>query len=274
VTANTHRNIATAHDDQKFGFGVASGEAAEAVRLILRSGRLDLRGLHSHIGSQILDLDGFTLAARRALDLLAEIAAEHGVALPELNLGGGLGIAYTSADRPLAPGVLAGHLRTVVSAGCADLGLPPPRLAVEPGRSIVGRSGCTLYRVGTVKPRAGLRTYVAVDGGMSDNIRPALYDGVYSARLAGRVSPAGPMLSRVVGKHCDAGDVVVRDDYLPADLRRGDLLAVPGTGAYCRSLAHNYNHVPRPPVVAVRDGQARVIVRGETEADLLRLDVG
>lgn len=273
VAANTHEHIATAHEDQKFGFGLADGAAAEAARRIRREGVLDLVGLHSHIGSQIFDLGGFALAAKRGLQLRADLMREHGVLPGELNLGGGLGIAYTAADSAPAPEDFADHLRSVVADSCERSRLPAPRLAVEPGRALVGPSGCTLYRVGNVKRLEGLRTYVAVDGGMSDNVRPALYGGIYSAQLAGRRSDAGPMLSRVVGKHCDAGDVVVRDDYLPADLRAGDLIAVPGTGAYCRSLSHNYNQVPRPPVIAIRDGRARVLIRRESIEDLMRLEV-
>ncbi|WP_435846275.1 diaminopimelate decarboxylase [Streptomyces diacarni] len=274
VKADTHANIATAHDDQKFGFPLVDGDAAEAVRRILADGVLDLLGLHIHIGSQIFGTEGFEAGTRRVLALHAAIAREHAVELPELSLGGGFGIAYTSAHHPLSPVELAARLRAIAADECAALAIPVPRLAIEPGRAIVGPAGTTLYRVGTVKHLSGLRTYVSVDGGMSDNIRPALYDGVYATVLAGRSSAQGPMLSRVVGKHCDAGDIVSRDDYLPADVRIGDMVAVPGTGAYCRSLSNNFNHVPRPPVVAVSRGQARVIIRRETDEDLLRLDVG
>jgi diaminopimelate decarboxylase len=274
VKADTHANIATAHEDQKFGFPLAAGDAAEAVRRALADDVLELRGLHIHLGSQIFGTSEFEVGARRALGLQAAIAQEHGVELPELSLGGGFGIAYISPHDPLSPTELAGRLRGLVQDECATLGLRVPRLAIEPGRAIAGPSGTTIYRVGTIKPLSGWRTYVSVDGGMSDNIRPALYDGVYSVALANRVSEAEPMLSRVVGKHCDAGDVVVRDDYLPADLRIGDLLAVPGTGAYCRSLSNNFNHVPRPPVIAVSEGRSRVIIRRESDEDLLGLDVG
>ncbi|MDP9616457.1 diaminopimelate decarboxylase [Streptomyces demainii] len=274
VKADTHTHISTAHDDQKFGFPLADGDAAEAVRRVLRDGVLDLRGLHMHIGSQIFGIDGFEAGARRLLGLHAAVAADHGVELPELSLGGGFAIAYVSSHSPLNAQELADRLRAIVADECAALGVARPRLAIEPGRSLVGTSGVTLYRVGTVKPLAGRRTYVSVDGGMSDNIRPALYDGVYSVVLAGRHSDAEPMLSRVVGRHCDAGDIVVRDDHLPGDVRIGDLLAVPGTGAYCRSLSNNFNHVPRPPVVAVSRGEARLIIRRETDEDMLRLDMG
>ncbi len=274
VEAHTHEFIATAHEDQKFGFGLASGAAFAAAERILRDGQLELLGLHSHIGSQIFDASGFEVSARRVLGLHKRILDELGVELPELDLGGGFGIAYTSQDDPSPPEDLANRMFKIVKDECAGLQLAEPRLSIEPGRAIVGPSTFTLYEVGTVKPLEGLRTYVSVDGGMSDNIRTALYDASYSATLASRSSQSEPVLARVVGKHCEAGDVVVKDEFLPSDIRAGDLLAVPGTGAYCRSMASNYNHVPRPPVVAVRDGQARVIVRRETEEDLLALDVG
>ncbi len=274
VEAHTHEYIATAHEDQKFGFALSGGVAARAVEKILDEGVLDLLGLHSHIGSQIFDTSGFEVSARRVLALQAQIRDARGVELPELDLGGGFGIAYTSQDNPSAPGDLAANLMKIVEHECAAYRLAVPRLSIEPGRAIVGPAMCTLYEVGTVKDVNGIRTYVSVDGGMSDNVRTALYDASYSATLASRASAAAPMLARVVGKHCEAGDVVVKDEFLPADVRPGDLLAVPGTGAYCRSMASNYNHVPRPPVVAVVDGATRVVVRRETEDDLLALDVG
>ena len=274
VEAHTHEFIATAHEDQKFGFSLAGGAAIAAALRILDEDVLELRGLHSHIGSQIFDTSGFEVSARRVLALQAQIRDARGVQLPELDLGGGFGIAYTSQDDPSAPHDLAKRLRKIVDSECAAEQLTVPQLSIEPGRAIVGPAVFTLYEVGTVKDVDGIRTYVSVDGGMSDNIRTALYDASYSATLAGRASTAEPMLARVVGKHCESGDIVVKDEFLPADVQPGDLVAVPGTGAYCRSMASNYNHVPRPPVVAVRDGQARLIVRRETEADLLALDVG
>ncbi|WP_031518499.1 diaminopimelate decarboxylase [Streptomyces sp. NRRL F-5123] len=274
VEAHTHEFIATAHEDQKFGLPLASGQAAEAVRRVLKLESLELIGLHSHIGSQIFDMSGFEVAARRVVGLLAEIRDEHGVQLPEIDLGGGLGIAYTPADDPAEPHQIAKALADIVTRECETAGLERPRLSVEPGRAIVGPTAFTLYEVGTVKPLEALRTYVSVDGGMSDNIRTALYDAEYSVALVSRRSDAAPMLSRVVGKHCESGDIVVKDAFLPADLTPGDLIAVPATGAYCRSMASNYNHALRPPVVAVAEGQGRVIVRRETEEDLLRLDVG
>ncbi|MEU6967806.1 diaminopimelate decarboxylase [Kitasatospora aureofaciens] len=274
VEAHTHEFIATAHEDQKFGLSLNGGAAAEAVRRVLGHDSLELRGIHSHIGSQIFDMAGFEVAARRVVGLLAGIRDEHGVELPEIDLGGGLGIAYTSEDDPREPAEIAAALAEIVRRECAAANLNAPRLSVEPGRAIVGPTAFTLYEVGTVKPLEGLRTYVSVDGGMSDNIRTALYDAEYSVALVSRTSEAEPMLVRVVGKHCESGDIVVRDAFLPSDLAPGDLIAVPATGAYCRSMASNYNHALRPPVLAVRDGAARVIVRRETEEDLLRLDIG
>ncbi|MGW7579627.1 diaminopimelate decarboxylase [Kitasatospora sp. NPDC054768] len=274
VEAHTHEFIATAHEDQKFGLSLTGGAAAEAVRRALGHDSLELRGIHSHIGSQIFDMAGFEVAARRVVGLLAGIRDEHGVELPEIDLGGGLGIAYTSEDDPREPAEIAAALADIVRRECAAANLDTPRLSVEPGRAIVGPTAFTLYEVGTVKPLEGLRTYVSVDGGMSDNIRTALYDAEYSVALVSRTSDAEPMLVRVVGKHCESGDIVVRDAFLPADLTAGDLIAVPATGAYCRSMASNYNHALKPPVLAVKDGAARVIVRRETEEDLLRLDIG
>jgi len=274
VEAHTHEFIATAHEDQKFGFSLAGGTAAAAAFKVLDEGVLELRGLHSHIGSQIFDASGFEVSARRILALQAQIRDARGVELPELDLGGGFGIAYTTQDDPATPQDLAKRLRKIVDSECAAENLAAPRLSIEPGRAIVGPAMFTLYEVGTVKDLDGIRTYVSVDGGMSDNIRTALYDASYSATLASRASTAQPLLARVVGKHCESGDIVVKDEFLPADVQPGDLVAVPGTGAYCRSMASNYNHVPRPAVVAVRDGQARLIVRRETEEDLLALDVG
>ncbi len=274
VEAHTHEFMATAHDDQKFGFSLASGAADEAVRRVLALPQLEFAGLHSHIGSQIFDTAGFEVAAHRVVELAARIEAEHGVVVSELDLGGGFGIAYTPEDDPPEVKSLAAGLRAIVTAQCAAFGLPVPRLTIEPGRGIVGPSTVTLYEVGTIKDVDGIRTYVSVDGGMSDNIRTALYDASYTCALASRSSAAPPMLSRIVGRHCESGDIVVRHSYLPADLAPGDLLAVAATGAYCWSLASNYNHLPRPGVVAVGDGSAREIVRRETLDDLLRLDVG
>ena len=283
VEAHTHEFIATAHEDQKFGFSLANGFAKEAVDRILAKGEcLHLLGLHSHIGSQIFDTAGFEVAARRLIDLHTQIAEEHGVFLSEMDLGGGYGIAYTSEHTPLTARQLGEQMGDLVERELkvfleAHPEASPPRFSIEPGRAIAGPSTFTLYEIGTIKDvEVGAeltRTYVSVDGGMSDNVRTALYGADYSCALASRTSGAEQRLVRVVGRHCESGDIVVMDEYLPEDITPGDLIAVPGTGAYCRSLSNQYNHTPRPPVIAVRDGVARVIVRRETIEDLLSLDV-
>lgn len=274
VHAETHDFLATAHEDQKFGFTLADAPAA-AARIRELPG-LELVGLHCHIGSQIFGTAGFEESASRIVELHAELLT--GGDLPVLNLGGGFGIAYTSVDDPTPIEQLAVGVTDAVARQCEVRGIPIPTLAFEPGRAIVGRAGVTLYEVGTTKPveigDGAQRLYVSVDGGMSDNARPALYGAEFSARIASRSSDAAPALVRVVGKHCESGDVVVDAEYLPGDVASGDLLAVPATGAYCFSLASNYNYVPRPPVVALRGGEARVIVRGETIDDLLARDAG
>ncbi len=278
VEAHTHEFIATAHEDQKFGLSLTTGAAMEAVRRISGLPSLRLVGLHSHIGSQIFDSAGFEVAAHRVVGLAVRLRDELGLEVRELNLGGGMGIAYTADDDPLDVVAMAAQIRAIVLRECTAVGLPVPVLAVEPGRAVVGPTAVTVYEVGTVKPvelgSGHLRTYVSVDGGMSDNIRTALYDADYTVRLASRTSSAAPMLARVVGKHCESGDVVVRDAWLPSDLAPGDLLAVAATGAYCRAMASAYNLVPRPAVVAVADGGATVLLRRETEDDLLALDPG
>ena len=278
VHAHTHEYLATAREDQKFGITLA--DAPDAVDRIRSHDSLRFLGLHSHIGSQIFESDGFVESAKRLLALHAELLS--GGPIPELNLGGGFGIAYTSVDEALPMPAIAARFADIVAGECARLGIPVPVVAVEPGRSIIGPSTFTLYEVGTIKdvevtvPGWGtaIRKYVSVDGGMSDNIRTALYAADYSVRLASRSSTADPALVRIAGKHCESGDIVVRAEYLPGDIAPGDLLAVPATGAYHWAMASNYNYLARPAVVAVRDGVARVIVRGETEADLLSRDAG
>ena len=274
VEAHTHEYVQTGQEDQKFGFSLASGAAAEVVRRAVALEALELVGLHCHIGSHIFDTHGFKLAAHRMVGLLAAVRDEHGLELAELDLGGGHGIAYTAADDPMSTAEHARGLREIVEKECAAAGLAVPKIVVEPGRAVVGPTTVTVYEVGTVKDLPGLRTYVSVDGGMSDNIRTALYDARYTAVLASRASTAEPRNVTLCGKHCESGDIVVNDVALPGDLAPGDLVAVPASGAYHRSMASNYNHVPRPPVVAVLDGVSRVLVRRETEADLLLLDVG
>jgi diaminopimelate decarboxylase len=281
IEAHTHEFIATAHEDQKFGFSLTTGDALTAAVRVIREPALRLTGLHSHIGSQIFDTAGFEAAAHRVVGLLGQVRQATGEVLGELNLGGGFGIAYLPEDDPVGPDDVARRLRTVVAAECAALELPVPRLAVEPGRAIAGPGTVTLYEIGTIKPvRLGssgqgapqVRNYVSVDGGMSDNIRTALYDASYTCVLANRASDAPPALCRVVGKHCESGDVLVRDLWLPADVQPGDLLAVAATGAYCWSMASNYNYLLKPPVVAVRDGVATEVVRRQTLSDVFALD--
>ncbi|AXK45406.1 diaminopimelate decarboxylase [Brachybacterium saurashtrense] len=278
VEAHTHDFIATAHEDQKFGLSLTGGTAFEAVQQVLEAPHLTLLGLHSHIGSQIFDTGGFEVAARRVLALIATVRDELGRTIDQLDLGGGFGVMYNTQHTPATPEALATGIAAIVAAQCHDLEIDVPHLAFEPGRAIAGPSTQTLYTVGTVKDvRLGgphHRVYVSVDGGMSDNVRTALYDADYSCLLTGRVSDVTPEVVRVVGKHCESGDIVVKDEYLPGDVRRGDLISVPVTGAYCYSLASNYNHVPRPPVIAVRDGEIRTLIRRETEEDLLGLDMG
>jgi len=294
VHAHTHAFLATAHEDQKFG--ITLEDAPTLVAAIRAQPTLRFLGLHCHIGSQIFGADGFAESASRLLAVHAALLVDGPV--PELNLGGGFGIAYVDSDTPNSVHELASRLADIVAAGCAQLGIPLPRVAFEPGRVIIGPAGITLYAVGTTKavevarPAAcaldasgvpseaeaeeapSTRLYVSVDGGMSDNVRPALYGADYAVRLANRVSSAAPALVRVAGKHCESGDIVVNADYLPGDVKPGDLLAVPATGAYCWSLSNNYNYQGRAPVVAVKNASARVLVRGETIADLLARDTG
>jgi diaminopimelate decarboxylase len=278
VEAHTHEFIATAHEDQKFGLSLSSGAAEEAVRRVAKLPSLDLMGLHSHIGSQIFDASGFQVAAARVVSLAQRIWDEQAIEVEELNFGGGMGIAYLDSDDPLDVPDMALQIGDIVGKECAAVGIPMPALAFEPGRAIVGPAAVTLYEVGTVKPvdldRGAVRTYVSIDGGMSDNIRTALYDAEYTVVLASRESTAEPMLCRVVGKHCESGDIVVRDAWLPSDLAAGDLLAVAATGAYCRSMASNYNYLPRPAVVSAKDGALSLVLRRETLDDLLALDPG
>lgn len=288
VHASTHDFLATSHEDQKFGLPL--DRAVEVVGLIAAEPALDFAGLHCHIGSQIFATDGFRESARRLVGVYGALAEVLGTPVPELNLGGGFGIAYTPAQAEEEPEVaaIARELADIVAASCAEAGIPIPRVAFEPGRSVIGQAGVTLYTVGTTKPVSlrgsdadadpadlghAERLYVSVDGGMSDNARPALYGADYHVRLANRRSEAEAALVRVVGKHCESGDIVVQRDLLPGDVAPGDLLAVAATGAYCWSLSSNYNYVPRPPVVAVREGDARTIVRGETEDELLARSV-
>lgn len=278
VEAHTHEAISTAHEDQKFGLSVASGMAMAAVDNVMESDALSLAGLHSHIGSQIFDATGFELATHRVVDFAAQIKQRHGLTVSELDVGGGMGIAYVAGDDPLDVATMAKSILDIVRTECSRVNMPVPKISVEPGRAIIGNPGITVYEVGTIKPvelDSGItRHYISVDGGMSDNIRTALYDAQYTATIANRISTAVTAISRVVGKHCESGDIVVRDSKLPADIRPGDLLAVAATGAYCRSMASNYNHIPRPAAVSVCAGQSQVLLRRETIEDLMAFDAG
>ncbi|MBB3606963.1 diaminopimelate decarboxylase [Mycolicibacterium sp. BK556] len=281
VEAHTHEFISTAHEDQKFGLSLASGAAMDAVRKVFGTDHLRLVGLHSHIGSQIFDVAGFEVAARRVIGLLRDVVAEFGVEktaqISVIDLGGGLGISYLPDDDPPPMQELADKLKAIVEKESAAVGLPTPALVVEPGRAIAGPGTVTLYEVGTVKDVAisptAQRRYISIDGGMSDNIRPALYGSEYDVRLVSRTSDAAPTLARIVGKHCESGDIIVRDTWVSQDVIPGDLLAVAATGAYCYSMSSRYNLIGRPAVVAVRDGRARLILRRETVDDLLSLEV-
>ncbi len=277
IQAHTHESISTAHEDVKFGFSISSGAAWAAVGKIAQLPELELRGVHCHIGSQIFGTEAFEIASDRLLGFMAKYRDSFGVELPELDLGGGYGIAYLENEVTVEPSDVLPIIGKAMREACAKYSLQLPFISIEPGRNIVGPTMFTLYEVGTVKDvvleDGSIRKYISVDGGMSDNARTALYDAEYSAVIAQRTSTAPTALSRLVGKHCETGDIIIRDIQLPSDVAPGDLIATPATGAYGRSMASNYNHVPRPPVVAVIDGKARVIVRRETEADLLALDV-
>ncbi len=281
VEAHTHEFISTAHEDQKFGLSLASGAAMAAVRRVFATDHLRLVGLHSHIGSQIFDVAGFEIAAHRVIGLLRDVVAEFGVdktsQIATVDLGGGLGISYLPQDDPPPVEDLAAKLGAIVRNESAAVGLPAPRLVVEPGRAIAGPGTITLYQVGTVKDvavaSARYRRYVSVDGGMSDNIRTSLYGAEYDVRLISRGSDAPPTLGRIVGKHCESGDIVVRDAWVPDDVKPGDLMGVAATGAYCYSMSSRYNLIGRPAVVSVRDGRTRLILRRETVDDLLSLEV-
>ena len=275
VHAGANEFIATAHEDQKFGLTLADGSALEAARLAVGLPGTQLAGLHQHIGSQISDLEGHAVSTRALLSLRAEIARETGRLVPDVDLGGGYGITYV--DEPtLSPDAVCARMAGVVRAACEVLGTPPPRISFEPGRNIVGPAMVALYPVGAIKRVTvadGERWYVAVDAGMSDTVlRPMLYGAVYTADVASRQIGGPTMRSRLVGKHCESGDILIRDLALPEGLRRGDLIAVPAAGAYGRSMSSNYNMLTRAPVVAVEHGEATVWIRRETIEDLLRTD--
>ena len=277
IEAHTHEKISTAHEDVKFGFSIASGAAWAAVESVAAHPELELLGVHCHIGSQIFGSEAHEIATDRLIGFMAKYRDAYGSELPELDLGGGFGIAYIDGDVTVEPSDVLPQIHAAVKKACAQHNLAIPLVSLEPGRNIVGPTMFTLYEVGTVKDVVvdgrKIRKYVSVDGGMSDNARTALYDAQYTAVIAQRNSTAPLALTRLVGKHCETGDIIINEIQLPSDVAPGDLIATPATGAYGRSMASNYNHVPRPPVVAVKDGKARVIVRRENEADLLSLDV-
>ena len=270
IEAHTHEYLETAVDDSKFGFGLGSGAAIAAAQRVVESATMEFAGLHCHIGSQVFRSDSFDRALDRMVGLIAEVNATTGVPVEELNMGGGLGVRYLSDDDPPSIEEHGAAVHASLAKAVAAHGLlEPPRLTTEPGRSIAAPAGITLYRVGTIKAIPDVRTYVAVDGGMSDNLRPVTYGARYEAFVPTRALAAREATVTIAGKHCEQGDLLVRDAQLPADLAIGDLLAVPVTGAYGHSMASNYNRVARPAVVFVRNGEARVVVRRETEADLL-----
>lgn len=277
IEAHTHEFIATSHEDQKFGFSLASGSAFAAAEAATKAENLNLVGLHCHVGSQVFDAEGFKLAAERVLGLYARIHNELGLTLPELDLGGGYGIAYTAQEQPLDVAAVAADLLAAVAELAAELGIDAPTVLVEPGRAIAGPSTVTVYEVGTIKDVSvdedAKRRYVSVDGGMSDNIRPALYGSEYDARVVSRFVEAAPVDTRVVGSHCESGDILINDERYPSDISTGDFLALAATGAYCYAMSSRYNAFARPAVVSVRAGSPKLMLRRETLEDILSLEV-
>ena len=276
IEAHTHEFIATSHEDQKFGFSLASGSAYRAAEAAVKAANLELVGLHCHVGSQVFDAQGFTAAADRVLELYSRIHDELGVILPELDLGGGYGIAYTEDEQPLDVDEVAHDLLTAVAKTAAELGIEAPSVLVEPGRAIAGPGTVTVYEVGTVKDvtvdEGVSRRYLSVDGGMSDNIRPALYGSLYDARVVSRTVDGTATSTRIVGSHCESGDVLIRDAEYPDDIRRGDLVALAATGAYTYAMSSRYNAFNRPAIVSVRDGAVTPMMRRETIEDFLALE--
>jgi len=273
VGAPGHHYISTGQLDSKFGIPIEMGLAAEAARLALSLPHVELTGFHCHIGSQVLDLKGYGVAAGRMLDFMKRMHEETGFVTRELNLGGGLGIRYTEADVPPRPADLVRLVAGTVKAGCAERGLELPMLCVEPGRSIVGEAGTTLYTIGTIKEIPGVRTYISVDGGMGDNIRPALYQAEYECVVANRLDSPAEKRVTVAGRYCESGDQLLLDAKVAVDVAPGDILAVFATGAYNYSMASRYNRYPVPAVVFVKDGQADLVVRRETFADMASNDL-
>ncbi len=274
IDAHTHEYLATGATDSKFGFSLESGAALAAVEAIVQTNAARFAGLHAHIGSQIFRPEGFDAALARLAGLVRDIETRFGIDVDELCIGGGLGVRYTTGDDPPSIGQHAAAVRESFGDALGRAGVAcRPRLTTEPGRSIVAPAGITLYRVGTIKTVPGIRTYVSVDGGISDNLRPALYGAQYEAFVTSRADADRDAVVTIAGKHCEQGDLLVRDARLPADLAVGELVATPCTGAYGHAMANNYNSIVRPAVVFVADGAARAVVRRETLADLVARDV-
>lgn len=273
VDAHTHHYITTGNLDSKFGIPIEGGMAMQAIKRALGLAHVELAGLHCHIGSQIFDLEAYQVAVRSMLQLVQQVRKETGFVTPELNMGGGLGIRYTNDDTPTTPERLVRVLTDTVKAVATELGLPLPRLILEPGRSIVGEAGTTLYTVGIIKEIPGVRTYLAVDGGMGDNIRPALYQARYDALVANKADEVATRRVTVVGRYCESGDRLIEEADVAASVAPGDLLAIFATGAYNYTMASHYNRFPKPAVVFVRDGEADLVVRRESFAEMAALDL-
>ncbi len=272
VDAHTHNFIRTGQIDSKFGFALETGEAFEAVKEALKLNNVCLKELHCHIGSQIFDIEPFVTAAEIMIDFMAKIKSELGAVISELNLGGGFGIMYTSDDEPVPYENYMDKVSVAVKAKCAEHGLPVPFIYIEPGRSVVGEAGITLYTVGGKKEIPNIRTYVSIDGGMTDNIRYALYQSAYTVVNASKADKHADEVVTIAGKCCESGDLV-QEHTKVADVQVGDIIAVLSTGAYNYSMASNYNRIPRPAIVMVKDGKSRVIVKRESYEDIVRNDV-
>ena len=271
IDPHTHAYTTTGIIDSKFGFSIQTGDAERAVLQAIAAPHLNLRGLHFHLGSPIFELEPYQAATDLALRFAAGLR-EQGLNLQEFSPGGGFAIAYTRDDRPPAPEDYAAAIVDTLTAACRELAMEPPRLVIEPGRAIIGPAGVALYRIGAIKEIPGIRTYVSVDGGMGDNIRPALYQASYEVLSASRPTATPDAVVTVAGKYCESGDVLASDILLPAPAA-GDIIAIPAAGAYCPSMASNYNLNPRPPIVLVNDGQSRLIRRRESYADLMLCDL-
>ncbi|MCL1891509.1 MAG: diaminopimelate decarboxylase [Coriobacteriia bacterium] len=272
IVADTHEFIVTGAEDSKFGFGITDGAAKKAVLRAMELANVELKGLHVHIGSQIFSLTSFESTIDVMMKFMAELYDEHGIELEEFDLGGGLGIAYAPEDEPASIEDFVACITTALKEHCKIRGLSLPRLFVEPGRSVVANAGVTLYTVGNIKDLPEIRTYVAIDGGMTDNIRTALYDAHYEAVVANKANEPRDCVVTLAGKHCESGDVVAIDTSLQTP-EVGDVVCVLGTGAYCYTMASNYNKQVRPAVYFVRDGSERLVVRRETYDDLLNCDI-